>query len=193
MRISRILVCSEIKGLFDCLQSALAHIKVPCVRVSEEEVKLETNKDDCVLLADNPLIGTVLLKQQKYAFIQGTWAGIDSILVQLSNQAFDWHQFPPVCRFAHPSFSQLIAEYVAAQVISHERGFRQLHQWQSGKIWPKDEEKVVPRCINQLTIGILGFGNMGKAVAKVFKVIIPNPIQDLNMNVLLTFRDLGQE
>ena len=45
-----------------------------------------------------------------------------------------------------------------------------MHRWQSDEFWPEDQEKKLPRCVNQMTIGILGFGNMGKAIAKLFKV-----------------------
>jgi len=75
----------------------------------------------------------------------------------------------PVCRFAHDSFSQLIAEYVIAQVIATERGFLTMHQWQAQEYYP--DVKDLPRCVNQMTIGILGYGNMGKAVAKLFKAM----------------------
>ena len=43
-----------------------------------------------------------------------------------------------------------------------------MHQWQAEEFYP--DVKELPRCVNQMTIGILGYGNMGKAVAKLFKV-----------------------
>ena len=45
-----------------------------------------------------------------------------------------------------------------------------MHEWRARQFFPKDEEKIRPRCVNQLTIGILGYGNMGKSIAKLFKV-----------------------
>ena len=45
-----------------------------------------------------------------------------------------------------------------------------MHEWRARQFFPKDEEKTRPRCVNQLTIGILGYGNMGKSIAKLFKV-----------------------
>ena len=76
----------------------------------------------------------------------------------------------PVCRFAHPSFSQLISEYVLAQVINAERGFaRKMVQAQIDKQWIADKVSH-HRGLNELKIGILGVGQMGKFIAKTFKV-----------------------
>ena len=75
-----------------------------------------------------------------------------------------------VCRFAHPSFSQLISEYVLAQVINAERGFgRKMVQAQIDKQWIADQVSH-HRGLNELKIGILGVGQMGKVIAKTFKV-----------------------
>ena len=52
--------------------------------------------------------------------------------------------------------------------LATERGFLTMHQWQAQEYYP--DVKELPRCVNQMTIGILGYGNMGKAVAKLFKV-----------------------
>ena len=76
-----------------------------------------------------------------------------------------------VCRFAHPLFSQLMAEYVLAEVISWERKFKLLHKWQENKFWPETlEANMMPRSLNDLNVGILGYGNMAQAVAKAFQV-----------------------
>ena len=76
----------------------------------------------------------------------------------------------PVCRFAHPSFSQLISEYVLAQVINVERGFgRKMVQAQNDKQWIANQVSH-HRGLNELKVGILGVGQMGKFIAKTFKV-----------------------
>ena len=112
---SRILVCSTIKGLTDALKQVLKP-NIPCQDVILEETF--TIKDrNTILVADNSYIGTILKsKQCQFGFIQGTWAGIDAILKSV-NVAELQPVHTPVCRFAHDSFSQLIAEYVIAQVI----------------------------------------------------------------------------
>jgi phosphoglycerate dehydrogenase-like enzyme len=57
-----------------------------------------------------------------------------------------------------------------------------MHEWRARQFFPKDEEKIRPRCVNQLTIGILGYGNMGKSIAKLFKVslIFFYPVHDMS-------------
>ena len=104
------------------------------------------------------------------SFVQGTWAGIDPILKYLD----DNKQSPniPVCRFAHPTFSQLITEYVLAHVINVERGFgRKMVKAQIDKTWITDQIHITNhRGLNELKIGILGVGQMGKYIAKTFKV-----------------------
>ena len=75
-----------------------------------------------------------------------------------------------VCRFANPNFSQLISEYVLAHVINAERGFgRKIVEAQMNKqwIWKKVSQY---RSLSELKIGILGVGQMGKCIAKTFKV-----------------------
>ena len=77
-----------------------------------------------------------------------------------------------VCRFAHRTFSQLIAEYVVAHVINTERGFgRTLVQAQKNRHWITDQIHVTNhRGLNEIKIGILGVGEMGKFIGKTFKV-----------------------
>ena len=75
-----------------------------------------------------------------------------------------------VCRFSHPIFSQLITEYVVAHVINSERGFgRTMVQAQMDKKWIT-EQASNHRPLNEIKIGILGVGQMGKCIAKTFKV-----------------------
>ena len=168
----RVLVCSSIRGLLDAVKKSMKDYN----NVHFEEIareKLPSIKcRNSILLADNDVIGQVLKTNVEFDFIQGTWAGIDAILKEFDGQMIDTNI--PVCRFAHESFSQLIAEYFIAQVISNERGFRQMDQWQCEKFWPTLQEKYTTlgktRSLNKLTIGILGFGNMGKACARLSKV-----------------------
>ena len=74
-----------------------------------------------------------------------------------------------------------MAEYVLAEVISWERKFKLLNKWQENKFWPGTLEamdtvhqwkweNMMPRSLNDLNVGILGYGNMAQAVAKAFQV-----------------------
>ena len=104
--------------------------------------------------------------------MKGTWAGIDPILKWLD----DTKPIPsiPVCRFSHPTFSQLITEYVVAHVINSERGFgRKMLDAQRKQEWLVNQTPITDhRGLNELKIGILGVGQMGQWIAKTFKVIL---------------------
>ena len=164
----RIFICSSIKGLKKAIETRFATWKIS-TEITELDVETlnsnPINDKDAFLVADNPYMTGVLQNPQfNFGFIQGTWAGIDS----LKNGVDMTKDFKiPLCRFAHDSFSQLIAEYSVAQVINWERQFYKMNQWQTQKFWPTEHQ--MPRCLNQLTIGILGYGNMGKAVTSAFK------------------------
>ena len=61
-----------------------------------------------------------------------------------------------------------MAEYVVSQVINWERRIKDIHKWQDQKFWPP--QMYMGRSLNDLQVGILGYGNMGKAVAKALQV-----------------------
>ena len=67
-------------------------------------------------------------------------------------------------------FSRVFFLIFLFYLLASERDFKTMHEWRARQFFPKDEEKTRPRCVNQLTIGILGYGNMGKSIAKLFKV-----------------------
>ena len=115
---NRVLVCSTIRGLTDALKKVLKS-EISCENVSLEET-LTIKDQNTMLVADNDKIAAILKsKSCQFGFIQGTWAGIDAILKNAGpggvSELLPVHT--PVCRFAHDSFSQMIAEYVIAQVI----------------------------------------------------------------------------
>ena len=83
-----------------------------------------------------------------------------------------------------------MAEYALLSIISMERNYHVVHASQAQKLWNKrfetnfvnysDSKKfsrdlLEYRCLNELTIGILGVGQMGKRAAKILKGRL-NPI-----------------
>jgi len=170
-------ICSKINGLKGCLESVLPRLKF--VDISENELEYFHSDNEVgrkpkidveVLITDNPYIGPLIYNRNlPFKFIQGTWAGIDPILKWLD----DTKPIPsiPICRFAHPTFSQLITEYVVAHVINSERGFgRKMLDAQMKQEWLVDQTPITDhRGLNELKIGILGVGQMGQCIAKTFK------------------------
>jgi len=162
-------LCSSIKGLKEALQIVLmpqGNRNFPIFEVTPLELQnLQKSPDDResnILIADNNVIGPLLYENPpRFQFIQGTWAGIDPLLNYIKPNVTPT---VPICRFAHPIFSQLMAEYVVSQVINWERQIKEIHKWQDQKFWPP--QMYMGRSLNDLQVGILGYGNMGKAVAK---------------------------
>ena len=84
-----------------------------------------------------------------------------------------------------------MAEYALLSIISMERNYHVVHASQAKRLWNKrfetnfvqhysDSKKLSRdlleyRCLNELTIGILGVGQMGKCAAKILKGRL-NPI-----------------
>ena len=119
---SRVLVCSGIRGLTDALKKVLRP-EISCQEIILEET-LKIKDWNAILVADNDKLGTILKSHHcHFGFIQGTWAGIDKILKSVNVDEIQ-PVHTPVCRFAHDSFSQLIAEYVIAQVIGKKETFK---------------------------------------------------------------------
>lgn len=84
-------------------------------------------------------------------------AGVDSIL---SCQSLPKHAI--VTRVDDPNQAYAMAEYAVWQVIWHHRNMRQYLINQKNHLWHWVDRRSVGDC----TVGILGFGTMGQAVAK---------------------------
>ena len=57
-----------------------------------------------------------------------------------------------------------------AQIINSERNCKMMQKYQDEKCWNQDSLREY-RCLNELTIGILGVGVIGKETARILKVI----------------------
>ncbi len=164
---NQVVVCSEIKGLKEALVRVLPQVKFSSVTTSELE-KEDGSDFKRALVADTDKIIPFLYKKPKaFAFAQGTWAGIDPLLPHIKDGVAPEL---PVCRFAHENLSGLMAEFAVGQVIAWERGFHGMMANQRKHLWKAEERQSHPRVFSDITVGILGLGQMGLAVANRFKV-----------------------
>jgi len=62
-----------------------------------------------------------------------------------------------------------MAEYALLSIISMERNYHVVHASQAKRLWNKSRDLLEYRCLDELTIGILGVGQMGKCAAKILK------------------------
>jgi len=80
-----------------------------------------------------------------------------------------------------------VAEYTMTVLLAYSRRIPGVLQWQAGGAWPPDErrwELFVPAPVRGATIGILGYGSIGREVARLAKAF--------GMRVLVTKRDPSQ-
>jgi len=162
-------ICSNFKDIKSRLLS------VP--RIAEQYELIEIDPplpaglvdDTDYLIADFPNTVPILFAEPgRLKFIQGTWAGIDGFTSKL-----DLSVRKPklaVARLSHPTFGQMMAEYALASVISIERGFKSASRCQDSKVWDKTSPSMTSyRPMNELTVGILGLGEIGRKTATLFK------------------------
>ena len=65
---------------------------------------------------------------------------------------------------------------VPYQVLSSERRFRKLTDYQSKEVWAnRDQEVIGHKSLRDLKIGVLGLGQMGTQIARTFKVCFVTP------------------
>ena len=163
---NKVLVCSEIKGLKSALVKILPNLQF--LQVSPEELAAAKTDETTLLVADTNNISPYLYNDPPaFGFVQGTWAGIDPLLPLIKSGQ---HPKMSLCRFTHDNLSYLIGEFAVGQVIAWERGFREMNANQDACLWNAGDKQKNGRCLSELTIGVLGTGQMGMAVAKLFKV-----------------------
>lgn len=101
-------------------------------------------------------MGANISNLKNVKWVQSTWAGLDAI------RPFIDTKNPPqfkLTRFSGNFFAQIMSQYVLAQMINFERGFFAYHDLQKIQEW--DESPPDFRNIVDLTIGIMGVGNIG--------------------------------
>ncbi|KAG6946418.1 hypothetical protein JG688_00016056 [Phytophthora aleatoria] len=100
---------------------------------------------------------------KKVQWVQGTYAGVDS-----------YHQFPEAP--ADPGFTvsraggimpTALAQFVFGYVIAMERKLFEAKEYQEKHVFSRWELKY--RSFRQLTIGILGLGDVGQEIGRTFK------------------------
>jgi len=160
-------ICSKIPGLPAALQSLL-----PDLQIKEVDPPLDPGIIDQTdfLIAEHNFLGPVLdcpPSGRRLRWAQNTWAGVDS-LAKLVEQR---EKLPSLklARFSHPAFSQLMAEYCLVSVISMERNFQVASRAQAAQTWDSGTKLRDYRNLGELSVAILGVGQMGSATAAVFK------------------------
>ena len=160
-------VCSEIPGLPEALRTLL-----PTLQVESVDPPLDPGVVDATdfLVAEPNFLAPVLdcpPSGGRLCWAQNTWAGVDSLARVVEERG----KLPSLnlARFSHPAQSQLMAEYCLASVIAMERNFPVAARAQASRSWHSGTELRDYRNLGELTIAVLGMGQMGSATARVFK------------------------
>ncbi|KAK8731757.1 hypothetical protein OTU49_007458 [Cherax quadricarinatus] len=119
-------------------------------------------QDAEVLLIDNDLLPQAVERLPLLRWAQGTWAGVDNVINFFKNKL---KPRIPISRMVSKSFSQLMAEYVLGSIICHERSWMTSRQNQLKSEWNK-AAVMKYRSLQDLTVGVLGMGIIGREVAK---------------------------
>jgi len=159
-------ICSNIPRLAQCVQALLPKMKVVSVSPPLDQTICQ-NTD--FLIAEHNFLEPLLTStnKERLKFVQNTWAGMDSMAKHVKET--NCKPTLKLARFSHPSFSQFMAEYALVSIINMERNYPVVHASQAQGFWNKSDDLKNYRCLNELKIGILGVGQMGKCTAKIFK------------------------
>eukprot|EP00041_Stephanoeca_diplocostata_P007706 m.111197 g.111197 ORF g.111197 m.111197 type:complete len:341 (+) comp16997_c0_seq2:208-1230(+) len=176
----RIGVLSDIPKLTEMVSARVAGT-AECIHLDTKTLaeRSETCIDFPVLLADPNHAMTVLPSLNPTTqWISLTWAGVEKI-IEFHRQHDRLHS-PPwrLTRFAG-AFGPAMGEYVVGSIIARERGFADYTRAQDRAQWRPGPSY---RCLNELSISILGAGAIGADVAKYCRA--------LGMQVKVLVRDL---
>lgn len=117
-------------------------------------IKLAADRD--IILGEPPMVSQVLHAASQLKWVQSCWAGVDRLCQPGLKRDY-------ILTGVTGQFGNLISEYIIGYVFALERQFFQMHANQLDKQW-----KPLPyRRPQQLTMGIVGLGSIGKHLAKV--------------------------
>ncbi|XP_005090408.2 uncharacterized protein in proB 3'region [Aplysia californica] len=121
------------------------------------------------LLADQPVISQVLEHpRNRVKWVQNTFAGVEMIFNNLSKLKMDPDLI--ITRTSNNISGQMMGEYVIGHIIARERNFLGLADCQQNCLY--EQNKFWPyRVLTDLSIGILGLGNLGTDVVRMAKAM----------------------
>ena len=132
------------------------------VQIKQADISPERLRDLEIVIADPVLISKWLYKLPNVKWMQSTFAGLNHIFEELQ----DDKPFPPfVFTRLGGVFGPVMSEYVIGHIIARERKFALSWKYQLSKEWAW-WEKLVYRELSELTIGILGFGEIGQEIGR---------------------------
>ena len=156
-------------------------------RMSEEELIPLMGDIDGILCGDDRITEKVLEAAPKLKVIVKWGTGIDSI----DKEAAERRGIP--VRNTPNAFSEPVADSVLGYILCFARGIIDLDRKMREGVWTKK----MTTALNECTLGIIGLGNVGKAVlrrAEGFGLrVIANDIKDMDLKYMVSLEKLLAE
>ncbi|XP_053998494.1 glyoxylate/hydroxypyruvate reductase A-like isoform X2 [Hylaeus anthracinus] len=119
-----------------------------------------------IIVTDCDLFLPYMDKLPSLKWVQTTWAGIETFVSRLQNNKKSNYV---ITRFSDKAFGFAMSEYVTAHIFNFERDQRQQYEQQRNCNWEKSGKISNHRLICDLSVGILGLGNIGKSIGQKLK------------------------
>ncbi|UCH63048.1 MAG: D-2-hydroxyacid dehydrogenase [Fidelibacterota bacterium] len=150
----RVLLVTRISGLEQDLRSRqLPGIELVRTKIDEDTAQVIDQAE--VVVADPALVAPHLHRAANLKWLQSTYAGVNSLFQDSSRRDYQLTRIKGV-------FGPLMAEYVLAHILARERHLLQLARQQQARQW----KRTTYRQLSELTLGILGVGDIGSTVAR---------------------------
>ncbi|GFR30222.1 hypothetical protein TNCT_670751 [Trichonephila clavata] len=168
-----IYILSQISNLAKCFEeSALPGIQIRSIDISDvspknpvlDEEKINAVKNTEIAVCDGPLLAKIYKHMPDLKWAHCTWAGIDSLIKEIPEEP----KFT-ITRHNGEAFCSIMAEYVVCHILNNERQTKQCWKNQESKIWLQEGKIGNYRTLDELTVSILGAGNMAFEIAKFLK------------------------
>ena len=154
----RVLLVTEIKGLEEELRHRPLPDGIELVRARDEAAITTHIAGVEVILADPHLVAAQLADATSLKWFQSTFAGVDSLFRGSARRDYRLTRLKGL-------FGPSLAEYTLGHILARERRFIDLARQQQGRQWKVTLYRQLP----ELTLGILGVGDIGRAVAQAAK------------------------
>ncbi|CAL7933253.1 unnamed protein product [Xylocopa violacea] len=119
-----------------------------------------------IVVTDCDLFLPYIDKLPSLKWVQITWAGVDSLVSNMRDKKISY----TITRFSDKVFGLAMSEYVIAHIFNFERDQKQQYQNQKASQWIDKGKISNHRLICNLSVGIIGLGNIGKSIAQKLKL-----------------------
>lgn len=164
----QIAIYSLLHKLPSLLKTALPQLQFHVVEQGCSDALAALQKAE-IIIADGFLISPFIHQLPNAKWIQCTYAGVENIVA-----AVDKTKLPlpfVMTRLTGDLFGVQMAEYVVSEIANRERRLFAYYDYQKIAKWGKERLFPEMRSMMDLSIGIMGFGAIGKDIAKTLKTL----------------------